>query len=117
MAEFGDFSAGGTLVRAHEQRAAVEERCERGRIARQDVEAVLSEPQVANDFRPEEADDIGGDGNFEAGPEFFRDGATAEDVAAFQHADFLARPGEVCRGDEAVVAAADDKAVEMLTHW
>ena len=79
-----------------------------GAVERQNFQAVAGKVEVANDFRPQQRDDVGANGKLESGEDFFGDGGAAEDVTAFEHEDFLAGAGEVGGVDEAVVAAADD---------
>ena len=76
-------------------------------IERENLEAVAREIEVANDFRPQERDDVRADRKFESGKNFFGAGRAAEDVAALEHQNFLSSAREVGCVDEAVVAAAD----------
>jgi len=69
-----------------------------------------------NDFGAEERDYIGAFGEEEARDDFFGDGGTAENVAAFEDENLLASFGEIGSVDQAVVAAADDDCVVMLRH-
>ena len=78
-----------------------------GAVERKDFQAVARQIEVANDFRAQQRDDVGKNGKFESGNDFFGDGGAAEDVAPFEDEDFFARAGEIGRVDEAVVAAAD----------
>ncbi len=79
---------------------------------RQDSQPVAFEPQLADDLRLEQADHVRGGGDFIARPQLFGRGAAAEDVSAFEHADFAAGFGEIGGADQPVVPAADDDAVE-----
>ena len=63
--------------------------------------------EVANDFRPQQRDDVGADREFEAGENFFGAGRAAEHMAAFEHQNFLSGARQVGGVDQAVVAAAD----------
>ena len=76
-------------------------------VERKNFEAVAREIEVADDFRPQQRDYVRADGKFEAGKNFFGAGGAAENVAAFEHQNFLSGAGEVGGVDEAVVAAAD----------
>ncbi len=114
--ELAHFAMGQFLVGPHHQIAAVGKRRERRRAARQHLEAVLLQFQVADDLRPQQAVDVGGRGDLEAGPDFFGDAAAADDFAAFQHQGFIALLGQIRRRDEAVVPGADDDGVVRLRH-
>jgi hypothetical protein len=114
--EFRDFLVRQLFVRPHEEGATIRERRERRRRTRQHLEAVFFEFEIANDFRAEETVDVGGAGDFAAGPNFFGDAASAENVAAFEDEDFLPRLGEIRSGDEAVVARANNDRVVGSTH-
>ena len=85
-------------------------------VERQNFQAVAREIEIANDFRAQQRDDVGKDGKFEAGDDFFGDGGAAENVAAFEDEDFLAGFGEIRRVHQAVVAAADHDDVVFLCH-
>ncbi len=78
-----------------------------GAVERENFEAVAREIEVADDFRPQQRDDVRADGELEAGKDFFGAGRAAENVAAFEHENFLSGAREVGGVDEAVVAAAD----------
>ena len=56
--------------------------------------------EVADDFRVQERDRIGGDGVAKAGMEFLGDRRAADDGAALEHDDFEPRGGEIGRGDK-----------------
>ena len=66
------------------------------------------EIEVANDLRPEQRDDIGADGEFKSGENFFRNRGPAEHMAALQYENFLAGARQVGGIGEAIVASADD---------
>ena len=59
-AELGDLLAGQLGIWAHQQRAPVGERRERRGVSREDLIAVVGQPQVADDRGMEEAVDVGG---------------------------------------------------------
>jgi len=67
--------------------------------------------QLADDLGPEEADDVGEDGELEAGEELLGDGRAADEVALLQNERLLAGAGQIGSGDQSVVAAADDDGV------
>src|SRR5208282_3525890 len=64
--------------------------------------------EVADDFRIEERDRVGGDGIAEAGVEFLGDRCAADLSAALEHDDFEPRGSEIGRGDKAIVTPAND---------
>ena len=76
-------------------------------VERKNFEAVAREIEVADDFRPQQRDHVGADGKLEAGEDFFGAGRAAENVAAFEHQNFLSGARQVGGVDQAVVAAAD----------
>ena len=112
-AELGNLATTKLRVGAHQQAAAIGQRRERRRVARQDREAVLFELQLADDLRQEQADDVRGGGNFVAGPQLFGGCAAAEHVATFEHADFVAGASQIRGTNKAVVAAADDDRIKV----
>ena len=63
--------------------------------------------KIANDLRPEKRDDIGTNGEFEAGENFLGHRRSAEHVAALQHQDLLAGTREIGGVGQPVMAAAD----------
>ena len=77
---------------------------------------MLFELQIANDFWPKQRNYVREHGKFKAGDDFFRDGGTAKNVAAFEDEDFFPSAREIGRIDKAVVAAADNNYVVMLGH-
>ncbi len=103
-------------VGSHEERAAVREGSERGRVARKELVAVPSELQVAHDLRAEEAHHVRGGGDPEARPRLLGDGGAADPVARLEHQHLLPRPREVRGSHQTVVAPADDDDVPGL-HW
>src|SRR5882762_9163734 len=94
---------------------AVGHRGERA-VERKDFEAMAGGIEFANDFGTEEGDYIRALGEQEAGDDFFSDGGTTENVAAFEDKNFFAGFGEIGSVDQAVMAAADDDCVVMLRH-
>ena len=87
-----------------------------GAVERKNFQAVAREVEVADDFRAEKRDDVGKNGELESGNDFFSDGGAAENVAALENQNFLARAGEIGRVYKAVVAAADDNDVVAFRH-
>ena len=116
LRELRDLAMGHLLVGPHQQVAAVGEGGEARRTARQHLEAVPLELQIADDLRTEEAVDVAGGGDLEAGPELFGDGAAAEQFAAFEDEHLAAGSREIGGGDQAVVAGADDDGVVCSGH-
>src|SRR5271166_5543620 len=64
--------------------------------------------EVADDFRVEKRDRVGGDGIAEAGVEFLGDRRAADNRPALKHGDFEPRGGEIGGRDKAIVTPADD---------
>ena len=110
-AELADLLAGQVGVRAHQQRAPVGERCERGGVSGENLVAVGGQLQIADDRRVEEAVDVGGGGDLEAGERLLGDAGAADDVAPLE--DEHAQPGarEVARGHQPVVPGTDHDGV------
>ena len=76
-----------------------------------DAQAVLGEPQVADDLRMQQADRVTRGRIAEARMEFLGDGGAAEDAATLEHRHRESGRGEVAGADQAVVAAADDDGI------
>jgi len=110
-AELGDLRAGQVGVWAHQQRPPVGERRERRGVSGEDLVAVGGQLQVADDRRVEEAVDVGGGGDLEAGERLLGDAGAADDVAPLK--DKHAQPGarEVARGHQPVVPGTDHDGV------
>ena len=89
---------------------ALRQRRERA-VERQDVKAVLGQPQLADDLGAEQADHVARDREAEAGDDLLGDRRTAEDVTPLEHDRAQARACQIGRRDQAVVAAADDDRV------
>ena len=79
-----------------------------GAVKRENFEAVAREIEVADDLRPQQRHHVRADGELESGEDFFGAGSAAENVAAFEHQNFLSGALEIRGIDEAVVAAADN---------
>ena len=101
-----DFAEGVRVVVHAPQRVAVRHRRE-GAVERQDLEAVGRQVQLADDFGTKQRDDVGADGEVEAGDDLLGHGRAADEVAAFEDEHTAAGLGEVGRGRQAVVARAD----------
>ena len=89
---------------------AVVHRRDRAR-QRQDLQAVPRQFEVADDLRPQQADDVGELAEAVAGEDLLGDRGAADDLAPLEHDDLLARARQVGAGDQAVVAGADDDRV------
>src|SRR5580698_2010015 len=87
-----------------------------GAVEREDLQPVPREIEIANDFRPQQRNDVGEDREFKSGDDFFGDGCAAQDVAFFQDQNFFAGLGEIRRVHQAVMAAADYDDVVFLCH-
>jgi hypothetical protein len=91
---------------------------EEGRVLGKHLVAEALQFQFADDSLLQQADQVSAGRYAIAGPEFFGDRAPAEHLAPLQNQHFLAGAREVSRGDEAVVAAADnDSYVVLRGHW
>src|SRR5271165_7502944 len=64
--------------------------------------------EVADDFRVEKRDRVGGDGIAEAGVEFLGERRAADNRPALKHGDFEPRGGEIGGRDKAIVTPAND---------
>ena len=102
--------AHGAAVVVHTPEVVVVERRERP-VERQDLEAVLGQCEVPDDFGAEQRDDVRRDAEAEAGEDLLGDRRPAENVAPLQYDDLQSGPREVRRGHEPVVPAADDHGV------
>eukprot|EP00053_Salpingoeca_punica_P005848 m.56912 g.56912 ORF g.56912 m.56912 type:complete len:677 (+) comp13422_c0_seq2:93-2123(+) len=87
---------------------------EGGRAARQVLEAVADELEVLDDLRPQQAGQVRGARELEAGHHLLGHRRAAEHVPPLQHKDVQAGLGHVCRRDERVVAAANDDDVAVF---
>ena len=65
---------------------------------------------------PQQRDDVGADGELEAGKHFFGDRGAAEHVAAFEHQHFLARARQISSVDQSVMSATNDDDVVFIAH-
>ena len=101
-------------VRIDDQRAAVGEDRRVLGVAHVAVEPGLPESQLVDDLRLQHPDRVGGDVEAEAGKQLLGDAGSAEHLPALEHEDRQPRLGEVARGRQPVVAAADDDCVVRL---
>ena len=63
---------------------AVGHRCKRS-VERENLKPMARKIKIANDFWPQEGDDVRADGKFETGKNFFRHRRTAEHVTALKN--------------------------------
>src|SRR6185295_7298212 len=89
-------------------RAAGAARDEQDRIARGHPQAVLREPQVADDLGAHHAGDVGGGRGAEAGGDLFGDAGAADQAAPLEDDDPEPGARQEAGGHQAVVPAADD---------
>ena len=116
-AELRDLAAVEVGIRPEQERATVEKRRERRRLAGEHLEPVLGEAQVAHDLFAKEAVDVGGRRDAEAGEGLLGHAGPADQVATLEYEDTQPGPGEVARRHQAVVARAhDDRVVVPATH-
>ena len=84
-------------------------------VKRQHFEAVARQVEIADDLRPQQRDDVRADGDVEARKHLLGDGRAAEHVPALEHEHAAARPRQIRRVRQAVVAPADHDHV-VLGH-
>jgi hypothetical protein len=77
-------------------------------VERQDFKSVAGKIEVANNFGPQQRDDIRTNGKLEAGKNFLGARRATEDVTAFEHQHFLTGFGQIGGVGKAVVASAND---------
>ena len=103
------------FVAPRRERAAVVGRREHAHRRLQKMQPLSRQPQIRGDLRIDRQR-VRQRRHAEAGRDLARDGAAADLVARFEHDDFATRPREVGRGDQAVVASADDGNVVARRH-
>ena len=99
----------GVIVHAPQVVAARHRR--EGAVQRKNLEAVPRQIELADDFRPQQRDDVRADGEAEAGKHFFRHGRAADDVAPLEDEHLPSRAREIRGGRQAVMASANDDGV------
>ena len=67
--------------------------------------------ELADDFRPEQRNDVRADGETEAWKDFFRDSRSADEVPAFEHQHLATGARKVGGGSEPVMPPSDDNRV------
>src|SRR5262249_51600404 len=96
--------------------AAILQRQEIGQRPLHQPQPMRRQIEVADDFGIEERDRVSGGRVAEAGKKLFRHGRTADDSAPLKHDHAQARPGQIGRAHEAVMAAADDRYIAGRGH-
>lgn len=99
---------------AEEEMLAIQERHEHLRVFDIGVEAVFVQLQIADDLRAQQADDIGAGRHDEAGEWLFQRAGAADPVALLQHEHALARPRQIARRHQSIVARADDDRIPVI---
>src|SRR5204862_3569013 len=74
------------------------------------------ELEVVDNALLQEAGEVGSGRDAKSGPNFFGDGAAADELTAFEHKHALPRPGQVRGRDQSVVARAYDDRVVLSRH-
>ena len=82
----------------------------------QNFEAVAREIEIANDFGPQERNDVGENREFEAGNDLFGDRRAAQHVALFEHQHLAPGARQIGRVHQAVVPAADNDYIVRRSH-
>src|SRR5277367_4202042 len=88
----------------------------KGAVERQDFQAMAGQIQLADNFRAQQRNYVRTFREQEAGENLFGNRGSAQNVAAFEHQDFLSGFGQVRGIDQAVVPAADHDHVIVLRH-
>jgi hypothetical protein len=117
LGEFGDLLEGVRRVLPGEKIAAIGERREKRRILRIDLVAEAIQFQLGDHTLAQQARKIGGGRDTIAGPDLLGHGASAHQVATFEHQHGEAPPRKIGgRGQSIVPAADDDGVVSMYRH-
>src|SRR5579859_2556331 len=104
----GDFGGSFSVIVIKEKRIAFERGGEDAGIGAKNLTIEFVELEVAGDVGAKRADRVRKRGRVETGMKFFGDGAAADHFAALQNDRLKAALGQIKRGDESVVAAADE---------
>src|SRR5262249_21777908 len=80
----------------------------------QHAEAIVCQPQIADDFLAKQAVDVRGRGNLEAGKSFLGDAAAADERPPLQHEHLPPGASKIAGGHQPIVAGTDDDGV--VTH-
>ncbi len=116
LGEAGDVAQCLIMVAVAIEIIAAVQRGRQGAFQGQDRQAVGRQVEIADDLRPEEADDIGEDGEFKAGEDLLGDGCATHQIALFQDQCLFAGAGQVGGGHKPVVPAAYDDGVVVSIH-
>ena len=108
LREGGDCLRGFVFVLIQRKRAAIGRERGDASLWRDEPQAVFFQLHVADDIRTNRTGGVSERGAAEAGMKFIGDGCAADLGAAFEDERLESRFGEVERGDQAIVAAADD---------
>src|SRR3989454_723063 len=99
-----------------EDRITVRKREEELRVEGMDLVAEAREVEVPDDLRPQQARGIREPRELDSGEDLLRNAGPSHDRSPFENEDFQAGLRQVRRGDEAVVAPADDDGVPCRSH-
>ena len=116
LREFADLGVRLRRVLGQQQMRAVRKGYVIVRRERVESEAMPAQLQLVDDFGRHQGEHVGEGRDRIAWPGMLADGGAAQDGAPLQDEGFQARPPEVCRGRQAVVATADDNRVVFSRH-
>ena len=114
--EARNLCGGRLIVAPDKQMPAVREWAEECRVFRQDLVAEAFQFQIPDDLGLQQPTQICGSGDAEPRPDLFGHARTTDDGPAFQDEDRQARPRQIRRGDQAVVAGTHDDHVVGRRH-
>ncbi len=103
-----DAAGGLGVIVVEQQRLAIQAGREDARIGAKNFAIEFFDLQVARNVGPQRTEGVGQRRGAEAGVKFFRDGAAADYFAAFENEGLESAFGEIKRGDEGIVTAADE---------
>lgn len=106
--EAGDAGGGFSGAIVEEERFAIGTRSEDAGIGAENFAIEFLEVEIAGDIGAKRAQGVRKSGRVEAGMKFLGDGAAADHFAAFENERLKAAFCEIERGDESVMAAADE---------
>ena len=81
---------------------------------RQDFEPMARQLEVTDDFRAQQADDVGKFGEAITGKDFLSDSGPSNNLTTFQHHNLLARTRKIGSSDQTVMTRADDDGVVLV---
>jgi len=114
LGELGDLIKRLALILPHEKMAAIGKRREERGILGVDDVAEAVQLQLAHDALLQQAGQVRGSGNAEAGPDFLGNRAAAYQFAALQHQDLAAGASQISGRYQAVVAGTDDDDIKTI---